>query len=222
MRTRRVVSSKIRERGLRIIPAAALAASLAMLALGGCSSQNADTPPSNPVAVNFALDKCQQLDANLYKCPAVDQPICTPAVRSHRRQLHSRRPQGQRLRPARRRQPLNLAECDFFSIAGPLPRMGRGQRLAAHPQCLRKRFCARSLRSARSSDNFLDWCFTMTCPICKKPADMSQRNRFRPFCSERCQMIDLGTWVSGDYEKEDSQPAGHEHHDDLKKRRLLN
>jgi uncharacterized protein len=51
---------------------------------------------------------------------------------------------------------------------------------------------------------------------------MSQRNRFRPFCSERCQMIDLGTWVSGDYEKEDSQPAGHEHHDDLKKRRLLN
>jgi hypothetical protein len=51
---------------------------------------------------------------------------------------------------------------------------------------------------------------------------MSQRNRFRPFCSERCQMIDLGTWVSGDYEKEDSQPADHEHHDDLKKRRLLN
>ena len=75
MRTRRVVSSKIRERGLRIIPAAALAA---MLALGGCSSQNADQPPANPVAVNFALDKCQQLEANLYKCPAVDQPICTP------------------------------------------------------------------------------------------------------------------------------------------------
>ncbi|MGC2444391.1 DNA gyrase inhibitor YacG [Candidatus Binatus sp.] len=62
----------------------------------------------------------------------------------------------------------------------------------------------------------------MKCPICKKPADLSPRNRFRPFCSERCQMIDLGTWVSGDYEKQDSQPAGHEHHDDLKKRRLLN
>jgi uncharacterized protein len=62
----------------------------------------------------------------------------------------------------------------------------------------------------------------MSCPICKKPADMSQRNKFRPFCSERCQMIDLGTWVSGDYEAEDSKPADHEHHDDLKKRRLLN
>ena len=78
MRTRKVVGSKIRERGLRIIPAAVLAASLGMLALGGCSSQNADVPPANPMAVNFALDKCQQLDANLYKCPAVDQPICTP------------------------------------------------------------------------------------------------------------------------------------------------
>jgi hypothetical protein len=78
MRTRKVVSSKIRERGLRMIPAAALAASLGMLAFGGCSSQTADQPPANPVQVNFALDKCQQLDANLYKCPAVDQPICTP------------------------------------------------------------------------------------------------------------------------------------------------
>jgi len=78
MRTRNADISKIGERRMRIIPAAALAASLGMLALGGCSSQNADVPPSNPVAVNFALDKCQQLDANLYKCPAVDQPICTP------------------------------------------------------------------------------------------------------------------------------------------------
>ena len=78
MRIRKVVSSKIRERGLRMIPATALAASLGMLALGGCSSQNADVPPENPIAVNFALDKCQQLEPNLYKCPAVDQPICTP------------------------------------------------------------------------------------------------------------------------------------------------
>jgi hypothetical protein len=78
MHTRKVVSSKIRERGLRMVPAAALAASLGLLALVGCSSQTADQPPANPVQVNFALDKCQQLDANLYKCPAVDQPICTP------------------------------------------------------------------------------------------------------------------------------------------------
>jgi endogenous inhibitor of DNA gyrase (YacG/DUF329 family) len=62
----------------------------------------------------------------------------------------------------------------------------------------------------------------MSCPTCKKPADLSQRNRFRPFCSERCQMIDLGTWLTDDPEVEDSKPADREHHDDLKKRRLLN
>jgi len=63
----------------------------------------------------------------------------------------------------------------------------------------------------------------MTCPICKKPADLSPRNNFRPFCSERCQMIDLGTWASGDYKVEGSaKPSDNEHYDDLKKRRLLN
>ena len=63
----------------------------------------------------------------------------------------------------------------------------------------------------------------MTCPICKKPADPSPKNRFRPFCSERCQMIDLGTWAAGDYKVEgSSRPADNEHYDDLKKRRLLN
>jgi hypothetical protein len=78
MRTRKVVISNIGERKMRIVSAAALAASLGMLALGGCSSQNADVPPEQPMAVNFALEKCQQLEANLYKCPAVDQPMCTP------------------------------------------------------------------------------------------------------------------------------------------------
>jgi uncharacterized protein len=62
----------------------------------------------------------------------------------------------------------------------------------------------------------------MTCPICKKPADLSPKNRFRPFCSERCQMIDLGTWAAGEYRVPGSKPADNEHHDDLKKRRLLN
>jgi hypothetical protein len=75
MRTQKVVVSKIRAVGLRIVPAAVLAT---MLALGGCSSQDAQQPPANPIQVNFALDKCQPLEANLYKCPAIDQPICTP------------------------------------------------------------------------------------------------------------------------------------------------
>jgi hypothetical protein len=35
------------------------------------------------------------------------------------------------------------------------------------------------------------------CPICKKPVDPSSENV--PFCSDRCRLIDLGKWASGDY-----------------------
>ena len=78
MQTGKEVASKVRTRRLGVMSAAALAATLGMLALGGCSSQNADVPPEHPMNANFALEKCQQLEANLYKCPAVDQPLCTP------------------------------------------------------------------------------------------------------------------------------------------------
>jgi hypothetical protein len=78
MGIRKVVVSKMRERGLRIIPAAALAASLGMLVLGGCSSESAQQPATAPVMANFELSKCQTIEPNLYKCPAVDQPLCTP------------------------------------------------------------------------------------------------------------------------------------------------
>ncbi len=37
-----------------------------------------------------------------------------------------------------------------------------------------------------------------TCPICHKPVEWKD-NRFRPFCSERCQTIDLGAWASEEY-----------------------
>ena len=78
MQTVKDVASKMRARRIGIVSAAAMAASLGMLALGGCSSENADKPTEAPIAVNFQLDKCQPMGANLYKCPAVDQPICTP------------------------------------------------------------------------------------------------------------------------------------------------
>ena len=34
------------------------------------------------------------------------------------------------------------------------------------------------------------------CPICKKPVEWSEKNPWRPFCSERCKLIDLGEWAS--------------------------
>lgn len=37
------------------------------------------------------------------------------------------------------------------------------------------------------------------CPTCSKPAEYAPENAFRPFCSERCKLIDLGEWASGNY-----------------------
>jgi uncharacterized protein len=34
------------------------------------------------------------------------------------------------------------------------------------------------------------------CPRCGQPAPFSPENKWRPFCSERCKMIDLGDWAS--------------------------
>lgn len=35
----------------------------------------------------------------------------------------------------------------------------------------------------------------VTCPTCKKKLVYSSANPFRPFCSERCKLIDLGAWA---------------------------
>jgi len=37
------------------------------------------------------------------------------------------------------------------------------------------------------------------CPICKKPCAPRPENRFFPFCSERCKLVDLGKWLGGEY-----------------------
>lgn len=34
------------------------------------------------------------------------------------------------------------------------------------------------------------------CPICGKQNTWHPENKFRPFCSERCKLIDLGEWAS--------------------------
>ena len=60
----------------------------------------------------------------------------------------------------------------------------------------------------------------MRCPICKQPAEMTHANRFRPFCSERCQMVDLGKWAGEDYRVAGGAVEDREHPDDLKKKLL--
>jgi uncharacterized protein len=39
----------------------------------------------------------------------------------------------------------------------------------------------------------------MKCPICHRPTTYSQENPFRPFCSERCKLIDFGAWANEEY-----------------------
>ena len=38
---------------------------------------------------------------------------------------------------------------------------------------------------------------TLHCPICRKEVPLDSPNV--PFCSDRCRLIDLGKWASGDY-----------------------
>ena len=37
----------------------------------------------------------------------------------------------------------------------------------------------------------------LRCPICKKPTKATDTDF--PFCSDRCRLIDLGKWASGQY-----------------------
>jgi len=37
------------------------------------------------------------------------------------------------------------------------------------------------------------------CPKCNKLSEFSTSNAFRPFCCERCKLIDLGLWASEQY-----------------------
>jgi uncharacterized protein len=37
---------------------------------------------------------------------------------------------------------------------------------------------------------------TVACPTCQRPVEWSTASAWRPFCSERCKLIDLGAWVS--------------------------
>ena len=37
------------------------------------------------------------------------------------------------------------------------------------------------------------------CPACGGPAAFEPFNPYRPFCSERCRLLDLGSWASESY-----------------------
>jgi endogenous inhibitor of DNA gyrase (YacG/DUF329 family) len=40
---------------------------------------------------------------------------------------------------------------------------------------------------------------TVPCPRCGTPAPFAAANKWRPFCSARCRLIDLGNWAAENY-----------------------
>ncbi len=50
---------------------------------------------------------------------------------------------------------------------------------------------------------------TVKCPHCGREGEWSG-NPFRPFCSERCKMTDLGGWFSEEYRISGDEPADEE------------
>ncbi|WP_408635853.1 DNA gyrase inhibitor YacG [Parendozoicomonas callyspongiae] len=51
---------------------------------------------------------------------------------------------------------------------------------------------------------------TVKCPHCSKPVEWKSENKYRPFCCERCKMIDLGAWAA-----EEHKIPGASQYDDL-------
>ena len=102
-------------------------------------------------------------------------------------------------------------EVDRWAAAG-LPRDGRCAGVEAQPAA---DIPPRSRRCPWSTSNRLPAAWAMLdgsqpqlevpavsepvrilpCPTCRKPVPWSSSNRHRPFCSERCRLIDFGDWV---------------------------
>ena len=45
------------------------------------------------------------------------------------------------------------------------------------------------------------------CPTCRRPVEWSEQSAYRPFCSERCRLIDLGAWLTEQHKIPDEDAA---------------
>ncbi|OZA10556.1 MAG: DNA gyrase inhibitor YacG [Hydrogenophilales bacterium 17-62-8] len=50
------------------------------------------------------------------------------------------------------------------------------------------------------------------CPTCDASVNWTAENRWKPFCSERCKLIDLGQWAAEKYRvpAEEQEPESEE------------
>ncbi|CAM5225573.1 DNA gyrase inhibitor YacG [Alishewanella longhuensis] len=47
---------------------------------------------------------------------------------------------------------------------------------------------------------------TVKCPVCEKEVIWAAESAFRPFCSERCKLINLGDWAAENHRIPDKLP----------------
>jgi len=47
---------------------------------------------------------------------------------------------------------------------------------------------------------------TVKCPVCEKSVEWAATSLFKPFCSERCKLIDLGDWAAENHRIPDKLP----------------
>ncbi|MEW6053223.1 MAG: DNA gyrase inhibitor YacG [Nitrospirota bacterium] len=47
----------------------------------------------------------------------------------------------------------------------------------------------------------------IACPVCKNKTTWEE-NPWKPFCSERCKLLDLGKWISEEYKIEGKETSG--------------
>lgn len=47
----------------------------------------------------------------------------------------------------------------------------------------------------------------VACPQCGARVEWAPTSKFRPFCSQRCKLIDLGAWASESYRIPLAEPA---------------
>lgn len=50
----------------------------------------------------------------------------------------------------------------------------------------------------------------VSCPQCGTPVEWSPSSKWRPFCSERCKLIDLGEWAAERYRVPGDEPPDEE------------
>ena len=55
---------------------------------------------------------------------------------------------------------------------------------------------------------------TVNCPQCHKPVTWDEHSESKPFCSERCKLIDLGDWAEANH-KIAGSPAHSNYSDDI-------